>query len=570
MRYLITFLAYLFCFSSLAQTDSSAIPNSGIKGLKDNLDRLISENKIDSALLYTGKLIQYYKNEGDYYEELRAVSHKAEILRHISSLAEAKSLMMEYSSVADTMATSTVKSVYYNRLAAILIELKELEAALKAVKRSQSIDAKAGYTWRKYSNWNIEGAIYRDQKQFYLAREVLERSAQYAKVQNDTNEYLTALYNLSHNYFQAKDFEQALEAAQAYLLTYPYDFTRMPADVAEIGAEAAQELGNHKLAFTLLDSAYEWRLQEMSEVIDSRVEALKMTDHLEKARLEGDILRSQKEADHFRIVALASFLSIATLLVIVFFLSSRNYKERHSRQTEQNERMQESLEFKDKLISIVAHDIRNPVASIRGMLQLYSQGMVKTNELIDWMDGLETSVANVDLLLENLLNWVKAQRGQIEAHIESINITPILNQTAAELHSQLELKKIELDRSGLPTTDLNLNADPNILSFAFRNILSNAIKFSEEGAAVKLRLEELGEFYKISVQDHGKGMSSQQIEAIMQKKAESTRGTRSEKGSGMGLGLSQEFLLAMGARFAIESQLGEGTTLSIMIPKNLA
>lgn len=313
MRYFTLLALLAFTTLSFAQDDSLAIPDSGILGLKASLNRLLGENKIDSALLYTGKLVRYYQNEGNPYEELRAVTHKAEILRHISSLVKAKNLMLEYAAYADSMELSTVKSVYYNRLAAILFELDEKESALAAVRRSQKIDSIEGLTWRKYSNWNLEGAIYRDLKKFKQSRSVLERSLLYAKEHNDTNEYFNALYNLSQNYYRAKDFKRALSTSLTFLNSYPYKLSRMPGDVAETGAKSAKALGKYKQAYNLLDSAYKFRMDDMQAIIGSRVEAMKMTEELERARMASDILRSQKKADRFRILALGSLLLIALL-----------------------------------------------------------------------------------------------------------------------------------------------------------------------------------------------------------------------------------------------------------------
>lgn len=568
MKTLLTFILLISGGLLVAQNGHNAVPNSGIEGLKENLNRLLSENKIDSALLYTGLLIRHYQEEGNTYEELRSAIHKAEILRHISSLEEALKIMTNYRSVAENLPLSTVKSVYYNRLAAILFEMGELPAALDAVHTSQKIDSIAGYTWRKFSNWNLEGALFRDLKELDKAQAVLKKTAQYALSQKDTGEYLTALYNLSHHYYRSQNYPNTFRLAREYLsYNYVPHSTGMPADLAEIAAYSAYAMQDYPTAFNLLDSAFHWRKDEMELIIQSRVEAMKMTDDLERERWEGDIMRSQKEADQLRIITLAAALIIVALLSLVFYLSNKSYKQRNAKQAAENQEMQESLKFKNKLISIVAHDIRNPVASIRGMLQLYSQGLVKTNELAEWIDGLETAVANVDLLLENLLNWVKTQKGKIAAQLESIELHTLIENTAKSLSSQMDLKQIKFEppqQNGL--NQIHLKTDPNILAFALRNTLSNAIKFSPQAATLKVRTKIKDNHCILKVIDEGEGMAPEQLEKLFSKEGHSKAGTGAERGTGLGLALSREFLAAMGASLELKSKLGEGTIVYIHIP----
>lgn len=548
----------------LAQNDRIADPNSGIQGLKDNLNRLLNENKIDSALFYMNQLIAHYQSTGDTEEEVRAAVHKGEVLRYITALDEALDLMEKYAAQAESLENSTVKSTYYNRLAAILFEAGDKSEALKAVKKSQEIDSIKGYTWRIYSNWNIEGAIYRDQEQYQKALNVLENSARYAQSQKDTNEYLTALYNLSRHHYRVKNYAEAIATADKYLQDYPYqNHLRMPADVVEIRAYSAQAMEDFQQAFQWLDTAYNWRLKDMQQVIESRVKAMRITEDLEKARLESQALRSEQKAYKFQTIALATTLMMAILVGITLYLNS---KRRHARQEEENRKMKESLEFKNQLISIVAHDIRNPVASLRGMLQLYAEGLVKTNELTDWMDGLETSVANVDLLLENLLNWVKIQSGSINPKVEKMELLALIQNTKTELKAQMDLKKIDFIGHELPEAPFWIEGDPNILAFCLRNVLSNAIKFSEDQSKIELSVKEANDTIQIAVKDYGIGMTSDQIEKLYQKDVAGKEGTKNEKGTGMGLSLCMEFLEALNGHLAISSEIGKGSTFTLVFP----
>ncbi len=561
-------LVLLFlCSVSVSPLGAQSVSDSVAAILGGRLNHHLSNNQIDSALFFTQELMNHYRVEGNEYEMLRAAVHRAEILRSINSLEESQKLLADYQAVAERLELSTVKSMYYNRLAAVLFEAKEKDLALNALKRSQEIDSIEDYQWRKYSNWNIEGAIYRDRGEFEKAEQVLRQTALYAKENQDSAEYQSALYNLALTLHRSKQYEDCIEACLQYINGYEIPgLEKTRGEVWHLAALCARALEDYPVAYNYLDSAHQQRLTDMERIVDSRVDAFKISNDLEAERLKTSVLEADRSRDQLQILVLAFFLLVTLLIGVVVYLSRERYKSKHQEQTLLNKEMLESLEFKNKLISIVAHDIRNPMASIKGMLQLYNQGLVEKEDLREWMDGLEVSVSNVDLLLENLLNWVKSQSGKIDPYIESVDLNLILNKTLPGLHAQLELKKIELDRPELEAKHL-VKADENILAFALRNVLSNALKYSPEGSKVTVRCFDSQTEHILEIQDQGSGIRQEQLEKIRKHQAVSSDGTAAEKGTGMGLSLSIEFLEAMGGRLEIDSTLGEGTRVRIHIPR---
>ena len=136
----------------------------------------------------------------------------------------------------------------------------------------------------------------------------------------------------------------------------------------------------------------------------------------------------------------------------------------------------------------------------------------------------------------------------------------LIQSVLTSVSAQLKEKNIKLNLQ--VEGDPKVRVDPNILTFALRNILSNAAKFSAVKGEIKLRVPQ-ADGRLILVQDQGRGMNADQLAKVNAQESFSARGTRSEKGTGMGLALSRQFLAAMGAKLQIESELGEGTTVTI-------
>lgn len=563
----LSLLIILTCIPVLLGAQARNAIDSISQNLQEHLTKHLINNDIDSALHLSLDLMNHYQASGNEKEFLRSLVHRAEILRSINSIPEAQRLIEDHRDKAEALELGTVKSMYYNRLAAILFEAKEKDHALEAVKRSQEIDSLANLSWTKYSNWNIEGAIYRDQGDFERAKAVLRKTAKYAKENLDSAEYQSALYNLALTLHREEEYQECIEVCLDYINGFEVPgLEKTKGEVWHLAARCARALEKFERAYNYLDSAHQQRLGDMERIVDSRVDAFKISNELEAERLKNSVLEADRSRDQLQILVLAFFL-IATLLVgVVVYLSRQSYKSRHREQEALNAEMQESLEFKNKLISIVAHDIRNPMASIKGMLQLYNQGLVESGDLKEWMDGLEGSVANVDLLLENLLNWVRSQSGKIEPHIEEVNLNELVHKTLKGLEAQIALKRIEME---VPDAGINhrIKADENILAFAFRNVLSNALKFSPEGSKIEVICSENNSEHLLEVIDQGYGISPERLAKLRSNESISSEGTSAEKGTGMGIALSREFLAATGGSLEIESELEKGTTVRIRIPQ---
>ena len=233
----------------------------------------------------------------------------------------------------------------------------------------------------------------------------------------------------------------------------------------------------------------------------------------------------------------------------------------------QNEELRRTINNRDKMYSVIAHDLRSPMASIRMVLNLavnvVSREMVG-DEIFSLLDKANRESEETHDLLDNLLKWTKSQTGRLNVVYQDIDLDDIVPGVVDIFHMIAEMKKIDLQY--IPSNEkLIVHGDNDMLKTIIRNFISNAIKFSSEGKGVEVFCTREGDFARISVRDHGVGISPERVETIFHK-GDTTYGTSGEEGSGLGLQLCEDFARKNGGEAQVESVLGEGSTFSFTVP----
>jgi two-component system sensor histidine kinase/response regulator len=234
---------------------------------------------------------------------------------------------------------------------------------------------------------------------------------------------------------------------------------------------------------------------------------------------------------------------------------------------QQNRELMATLNNRDKMYSVIAHDLRSPMASIRMVLNLVVASVSPETvgpELFGLLDKANRESEDVHDLLDNLLKWTKSQTGRLNVVLQDIDLNDIIPGVVEifEIIAQTKQIKLNLQKSDTP---LIVNADNDMLKTVVRNFLSNAIKFSPENSSIDITMSAENDLAKVSVRDHGVGISADRLETIFHK-GETTYGTGGEEGSGLGLQLCQDFARKNGGDCTVESVEGEGSTFSVLIP----
>nr|MBZ1359995.1 HAMP domain-containing histidine kinase [Dyadobacter fermentans] len=230
----------------------------------------------------------------------------------------------------------------------------------------------------------------------------------------------------------------------------------------------------------------------------------------------------------------------------------------------QNEELEKLNAEKNKLMSIVAHDLRSPLASIQNFLELLTQHELEEEQKLDIENELLNSTKNTLAMLSKLLDWSKSQLHGVSAHLEYLNVQSLFEPTMNLERNIAARKNITLDYYFDPSA--SIYADSDMMQLILRNIVGNAIKFTGVDGHIMVKAEAQGNNCLISVQDDGIGMSWEKQQSVFSLNVESTFGTNNEKGVGLGLMLCMEFIKAQKGKIWLESIPGSGTCFYISVP----
>ncbi|MFC3414080.1 ATP-binding protein [Algoriphagus hitonicola] len=224
----------------------------------------------------------------------------------------------------------------------------------------------------------------------------------------------------------------------------------------------------------------------------------------------------------------------------------------------------ESNRIRERLFSVLTHDLKTPITSLLGILGIWTDKMITQEEFMNLLPRVSAQIHAVKGLMENLLEWAQAELEQSEVTFTEVNIRELVEGTIQQLSSSFEGKSLKV-QNDIPE-DLTLKTDRNRLNFILRNLLANAVKFTSEGGSIRIHHSST-DAEIISVSDTGVGMSSDKVEALFSGRVSSQLGTQGEKGPGVGLLLCKEFAQSLGADLKAESKINQGTTFSIKWPQ---
>jgi signal transduction histidine kinase len=224
---------------------------------------------------------------------------------------------------------------------------------------------------------------------------------------------------------------------------------------------------------------------------------------------------------------------------------------------------------KDKFFSVIAHDLQNPLNVLTAycnetLSHLKSKNIEKTEKYIYTIKSIAENTGN---LIQNLLSWARVQTGLIKYHPEQISAYTLLNNELMASKPFIESKHIQLHY--VCDKNLIIEGDVNMLSTILRNLISNAIKFTDSGGKVKVEIEKSGSLFKIIVSDTGIGISEKAKQSLFKiGEIVYTKGTNDEIGTGLGLILCVEFISLHKGNIKVESTLGKGSKFIAEWPVN--
>jgi signal transduction histidine kinase len=232
---------------------------------------------------------------------------------------------------------------------------------------------------------------------------------------------------------------------------------------------------------------------------------------------------------------------------------------------EQTQKLTELNQVKNKLFSVIAHDLKTPMYALRNLFYNMQQSDLPAEEIKELLPGIVSEMNYTTSLMENLLQWAKSQMVNAPIQPEPLEIQDMIDGVFKLLHLQAKNKQIYLEtRIDHP---LYGYADREMVNLVLRNLLSNAIKFTPENGKITVGANEKPGIIEIFVQDTGIGMSAENIRSLFGDAYYTTRGTNEETGTGLGLKLCKDFLEKNGGEISVTSKPGKGSTFTFTLPR---
>ena len=487
--------------------------------------------------------------------------------------------------------------IMLNNIGGVYLEKGDKEHALPYLDSAILIRKESGDRKGLAGSLMNAGILYFELKKFNLARNYLEECIKIKKELGDRFGTANALVNLAEVYSAEND----LRTANSLLLN-----ARGIADSLssfDLKRTVYKSLSDNYANLRDFANAYSVRL-ELNTVEDSIMSGEKMKSlnemqerfESEKKENENELLKQEKmisglkiEEDRKQKMILYAGIGFLLILLITGIWSYRiqlrsrklleetsnriktqnfTLRELNKKLIESEEQLQELNKTKDKLFSLVAHDISNPVKAVSNFTNavLSKTPALTQKELLDSFRKLLATTEPLQELIDNLLAWAMVQKNSPVQKPEQLLLRDTIGHVLA-LFSQIAAEK-ELSLVNAVSENAVLFVDRTTLQIILRNLISNAVKYSGTNGTVKISSDRKDGAFILIVEDSGTGMSEDRIRDIFYSNnfVESLSGTRNERGTGIGLNLVKEFVTSAGGSIHAQSSVGKGTTIKIHFP----
>ena len=296
------------------------------------------------------------------------------------------------------------------------------------------------------------------------------------------------------------------------------------------------------------------QLQKIYELDDQKVE-------IEKLERENNINTLKIKQHHISQLIMIVGIFLALIIAVVIYMVSKKIHQK-------NLELREANRTKDKLFSIIAHDLRGPLGSILGLSELLSEDVQSQDvKAIDIKSSaIHQSLVETNSLLNNLLQWAATQLQHLEFRPEWLHLVELITEVEDQLSFQATKKNLRI--KSMVDSSVQLFGDPDMLKSILRNLVSNSIKFSNQNGEIIISASVKETGTEISVRDTGIGMKQEIVDKLFELEANISRpGTMGEKGTGLGLILAKEFVEKHGGEISVNSEADKGSDFRFTIPE---
>lgn len=444
-----------------------------------------------------------------------------------------------------------------HNLGLVYTNLEMYDSALYYLRKTNEYEISVSGRPDPYSLSNI-GNVFLEQGEYDSALYFHLEAYKYDRL--DDQKYLMCMDQqyISDTYFKLNQFEKAKTFANKSIkLAKELEANDIVIDNYEVLYKIYRSEGNYikALDYALLYCELKESLREKTK--QSLILGLETKYKVKEQESKLKLLEKQKKL--FIILTILSILLLLSM-IITFILVTRRQKLNQKLMIE----LQLANESKEKLISIIGHDLRGSVGALRSAAKAISDGMTDISEAKNLLESFYPVADTTYDLLENLLTWTKCNKEKIAPSFEEINLKQLADKAMDHTRHLAAAKSVTTINN---IEDISIQADKNMILSVIRNMLTNAIKFSHQKSEVILSSEVENEKIIVSVHDDGIGIEADVLDQLLKNPENfQSAGTLGERGSGLGISICKTFLESHNGALWAESFFGEGTTFYFSLP----
>lgn len=462
----------------------------------------------------------------------------------------------------------------YNNVANFYEIQKHYDKTIFYSQKAIEITEKYHLTFSKAIAYFNMGIALRKSGKYLEAKPYLKKAIETSREVDDTEGLIYNYIELGNIYETEKKLSTALiYVDSALLILKNYSSRHLSKDAYFLKSRIFKQKKQYDSAYvymekftTIKDSILDANNQKLIHNFNTNQKIY--TLQAQSLQKQEDLNKQIKKNNLFIIIGIVLFALILTLFLLSWqktkhnqLLQAKNIEIEH-----QKEELSILNNNKDKLISIISHDLRSPFNQIKSLLNLLNINVISQADFSIITQKLNQQVNTISDNLENLLQWAQTQLHGKNLNKEEFLLMEALTPVLELYESAFAQKQLSVNMQ-IPE-GLSLYIDKEHLKVALRNLIGNAIKFSHENTSLDISAGEKGAQVFILIKDNGVGMTKQQVDNLFgDTRTVSTLGTLKEAGAGFGLRLSKEFIEKTGGQLAVESELGKGTTFTIYAPK---
>lgn len=509
----------------------------------------------------------FYRQLGEYDEALRQIGNDSTVYR---DNGDSTQLAYVYSHLCD---------VNYHR--------HQYEKALEYARKSMEVAVAIRDSLAFASFNNDLGRVLAAKGLYKEAMACYLQSMDYYWRTDDRLGQTETFNHLAHASLLLKDQPAALRyafqglelARQLHRKKNIMDLGQVLAEIYQAKGEYATALRYFKLYKDYSDSLYSEQIRKQSFSLETRYEYERKTDSMQQAVAKKEIIQQHIDRNHTLQITFAIIFILFLIMVAILLQRSRAASKKSNKvlsdKNKEIEQQKEAMEHqavqlllnnqqKDKLFSIIAHDLRGPLNSLKGVLDFLKENRLSDAEIKSMLDELRRNVDYSSELVGNLLFWASSQ-------LSGVVVTPVCLPLHQLVDDILPLYTKQSGEKGILLKNdidemLTAYADKDMIQVVLRNLISNAIKFCRKGDSVTITGRRTGDNVEVCVADTGIGIKEDILGMIRRKESITTYGTAREKGTGLGMLLCREFTEVNGGKFRIDSEWGKGSWFYFTIP----